>query len=157
MNTQSIALLVAITFSTLCFAQDKPTIPQQTPKSGATCPRTNTDTIEYTHHKDYKAAHSRIATNQLSINLSKLFYQVYPTKAIKSNIALVYQLAIDKHGAITEVSILRSSFNAEENAKLKELIITATEDTWQPATYQGKSLDSECTLPLQILAKVNEL
>ncbi|MDR0228924.1 MAG: TonB C-terminal domain-containing protein [Flavobacteriaceae bacterium] len=157
MITKVISISIAMLFGSICFAQDKPTIPQHQPKSGAVCPRTNTDTIEYTHHKDYKAAHSRIANNQLSINLSKLFYQAYPTKAIKNNMAVVFQLAIDKRGAITDVSILRGSFNAEENAKLKELIVMATEDTWQAASYQGKTLDSECTLPLQILARIDEI
>lgn len=142
-----------ISLAQLVQGKEKPTINKPIVKPAMVCSRTNTDTIEFTLHKEFKAGYSRIATEQLSITLSERFYEQYPTKQIKNNVALVFQLELTKEGTLTSVSLIRSPFTTEENEMLKTIVQRITEDTWKPATYQGNAIDSELTLPLKVLKR----
>ncbi|WP_121965357.1 TonB C-terminal domain-containing protein [Myroides sp. N17-2] len=157
MNGKYIALTVAVLSMAISYAQKKTVIPAHTPKSATVCARSNTDTIEFTHNKDFKPAHSRIATNQLSINFSKHFTQAFPEKPLSNNASVIFELQIETDGSISSVSILRSGFKSEYNDKLKEIVRTVTADTWSPATYKGSKIRSQYTLPITIFANVNEL
>ena len=139
------------------FAQDRVVIHEHTPKSALICARSNTDTVEFTHNKQFKPASSRVSADQLSINFSKHFYQAFPNKKVSNNISLVFELTIEKDGSINGVSVLRSNFTSEENDKLKEIIYTITADTWIPASYKGEKITSQYTLPIILLADVNEI
>lgn len=157
MDIKFITVIVAMFCVVMCYAQEKTVIPAHTPKSAMICARSNTDTIEFTHNKDFKPAHSRLATNQLSISFSKYFYQTFPAKSLNNNASVVFELQIAADGSIQSISILRSGFKSEENDKLKEILHTVTGDTWEPATYKGSKISSQYTLPITVLANVNEL
>lgn len=131
--------------------KEKPVIDEPVVRSGAMCMRTNTDTLDYSQHKDFKSAYSRIAKQQLSINFSKVFEKQFPMyNATDEVLSFVFQLRIDKNGALTDVFVLRSPLKEEDNDALIEIITEITDGTWQPAKYKGKTLDSEYTLPITI-------
>lgn len=157
MNTKFFTLVALLLVASISYAQDKTVIPKHTPKPATVCARSNIDTLEFTHNKEFRPAQCRIEAHQLSVTLTKHFYQAFPDRELRDNVNVVFELQITADGTISNVSVLRSKLKAEENDKLRELVSTVTSDNWIPATYKGNKISSSHTLPVILLAKVNDI
>lgn len=149
-----VALLLAVSIS---YAQKKTVIPKHTPKPATVCGRSNIDTLEFTHNKEFRPAQSKLDAQQLSGILSKHFYQAFPESGLKDNANIVLELQIETDGSLSNVSVLRSKLKSDENEKLKELVYSVTSDNWIPATYKGNKISSQYTLPIILLAKNSDM
>ncbi|MDR0194650.1 MAG: hypothetical protein LBI73_05955 [Myroides sp.] len=157
MNTKFFTLVALLLVASISYAQDKTVIPKHTPKPATVCARSNIDTLEFTHNKEFRPAQCRIEAHQLSVTLTKHFYQAFPERALKDDINVVFELQIEADGTVSSVSILRSQLKSEENDKLRELVSTVISDNWIPASYKGNKISSSHTLPVILLAKVNDI
>ncbi|MEC4112573.1 hypothetical protein [Myroides pelagicus] len=156
LSTIIFLLLFSLT-STNSAAQKKDTSTPMIISSGQLCTRTNTDTLEFSNHKGYKPAHSRISSNQLSLNFSNAYYSAFPQVQIKVPIIIVFELTISDRGEINSVQILRSLLPEDTDDKLITLIEEVTTGTWEPAVYKNKKLDGQVVLPIKILPKTQKL
>lgn len=157
MNTRFFTLITLLLVASINYAQKKTVIPKHTPKPATVCARSNIDTLEFTHNKEFRPAQCRIEGHQLSVALSKHFYQSFPERVVKDDINVVFELQIEADGTLSSVSVLRSQLKSDENDRLKELVSTITSDNWVPATYKGNKINSSHTLPVILLAKANDM